>query len=60
MLAEDIPVPKVQDPDDVLVKVKASVISRIDADICRGYGRYIRRLLSKCHSVCVNFYLFNN
>lgn len=46
-LIDDVPVPRIEETDDVLIQVKASCISIIDSDICQGYGKRIRRLLSK-------------
>ncbi|GLV36384.1 hypothetical protein CBL_08875 [Carabus blaptoides fortunei] len=46
-LIDDVPVPHIEESDDILVQIKASSVCFADVDICRGYGRRLRRLLSR-------------
>ncbi|XP_044736509.1 uncharacterized protein LOC123298533 isoform X2 [Chrysoperla carnea] len=43
---DDIILPAVSRPDQVLVQVKSASIHDVDFQICNGYGRYIRKCLA--------------
>ncbi|XP_068082826.1 reticulon-4-interacting protein 1 homolog, mitochondrial-like isoform X2 [Anabrus simplex] len=46
-LVEDAPCPKIRNPDEMLIQVKAASVDLIDVHICSGYGRVLRRHLNK-------------
>lgn len=43
-------VPHLRSSSDILVRVKAAAIMRLDEQIARGYGRYLRTLINKYDS----------
>lgn len=51
---EDMPQPKIIHPDDVLIQVRASSVCNIDVEICKGYGKKLRKLLCKYNNVSKN------
>lgn len=50
-VVEDAKAPSACGKNEVLINVKAASVQSIDAKICSGYGRTIRRLLSKYFKV---------
>lgn len=40
---------------DILVNVKAASVQLIDAEICFGYGRTLRKILGKMNKVYILF-----
>ncbi|CAG2058422.1 unnamed protein product [Timema podura] len=44
---EDMPVPTISSPDQILVQVKAASVDTVDSKICYGYGRVLRKQLYK-------------
>lgn len=47
MVIEDVPVPVITVLDEVLVQVKAASVDLVDIKICSGYGRILRKQLSR-------------
>ncbi|XP_063217439.1 reticulon-4-interacting protein 1 homolog, mitochondrial-like isoform X4 [Bacillus rossius redtenbacheri] len=46
-VVDDVRVPTISNPDEILVQVKATSVDSIDLKICSGYGRVLRRQLNK-------------
>nr|CAD7575165.1 unnamed protein product [Timema californicum] len=42
---DDLPVPTISSPDQILVQVKAASVDTVDSKICCGYGRVLRKQL---------------
>ncbi|XP_047002996.1 reticulon-4-interacting protein 1 homolog, mitochondrial-like isoform X1 [Schistocerca americana] len=49
-LLDDVPIPSVKKPDELLIQVKAASLDPVDILICSGYGRVLRRLLHRYNS----------
>ncbi|XP_049764286.1 uncharacterized protein LOC126092615 isoform X5 [Schistocerca cancellata] len=49
-LLDDVPIPSVKKPDELLIQVKAASVDPVDILICSGYGRVLRRLLHRYNS----------
>ncbi|PNF39954.1 hypothetical protein B7P43_G15953 [Cryptotermes secundus] len=47
IVIEDVPVPVITVLDEVLVQVKAASVDLVDLKICSGYGRVLRKQLSR-------------
>nr|CAD7598094.1 unnamed protein product [Timema genevievae] len=50
---EDMPVPTISSPDQILVQVKAASVDTVDSKICYGYGRVLRKQLYKYSYVSI-------
>lgn len=55
MVIEDVPVPVITVLDEVLVQVKAASVDLVDIKICSGYGRVLRKQLSRYNNVSSEF-----
>lgn len=42
--------PHLRSTSDILIRVRAASITRLDSEIANGYGRTIRRILNKYHT----------
>jgi NADPH:quinone reductase-like Zn-dependent oxidoreductase len=51
MVIEDVPVPVITMLDEVLIQVKAASVDLVDIKICSGYGRVLRKQLSRYNNV---------
>jgi NADPH:quinone reductase-like Zn-dependent oxidoreductase len=51
MVIEDVPVPVITMLDEVLIQVKAASVDLVDIKICSGYGRVLRKQLSRYNHV---------
>lgn len=51
MMIEDAPAPVITMLDEVLVQVKAASVDLVDLKICSGYGRVLRKQLSRYSNV---------
>lgn len=51
MVIEDVPVPVITVLDEVLIQVKAASVDLVDIKICSGYGRVLRKQLSRYNNV---------
>ncbi|XP_069676478.1 reticulon-4-interacting protein 1 homolog, mitochondrial-like isoform X3 [Periplaneta americana] len=47
MMADDVPAPVITMLDEILVQVKAASVDLVDIKICSGYGRVLRKQLSR-------------
>lgn len=48
MYVEEVSLPLITGPNDVLVRVKAAALDLIDLDIAFGRGRVVRELFENC------------
>lgn len=51
-VVEDVVAPRIVDPHQVLVQVKAAGIDYLDIRVAQGYGQVLRRQLNKYNPVC--------
>lgn len=50
-VVEDVVAPRIVQPNQVLVQVKAAGIDYLDIKVAEGYGRVLRRQLNKYNPV---------
>lgn len=54
MVVENAQAPDVCSENDVIVTVKAASVHVIDAEICSGYGKTLRKILQRIYNkVCL-------
>nr|CAD7433851.1 unnamed protein product [Timema monikensis] len=51
---DDLPVPTISSPDQILVQVKAASVDTVDSKICCGYGRVLRKQLYRHSYVSID------